>query len=65
MSIQILIDMNLSPDWVAELAKHGWDSTHWCSIGDPRVTDREIMDWARNNNHVVLRTTRTSEQCLR
>ncbi|MFM7165115.1 MAG: DUF5615 family PIN-like protein [Planctomycetaceae bacterium] len=54
MSIQILIDMNLSPDWVDELAKHGWASTHWCSIGDPRATDREIMDWARNHNHVVF-----------
>jgi predicted nuclease of predicted toxin-antitoxin system len=54
MSIQILIDMNLSPDWVDELANHRWTSTHWSGIGDPRATDREIMDWARNNNQVVF-----------
>ena len=54
MSIQILIDRNLSPDWVVELRKHGWTSVHWSTIGDPRATDREIMDWARANAHVVF-----------
>jgi predicted nuclease of predicted toxin-antitoxin system len=49
MSVQILIDMNLSPDWVDELTKHGWVSVHWSMIGDPRAKDREIMDWARTN----------------
>jgi len=54
MSIQILIDMNLSPDWVAELSKHGWVSVHWSAIGDSRATDREIMDRARTNAQVVF-----------
>ena len=54
MSIQILIDMNLSPDWVNELSKQGWASVHWSAIGDPRATDREIMNWARANGHVVF-----------
>ena len=26
MSVKILIDMNLSPDWVDELSKFGWAS---------------------------------------
>jgi len=54
MSIQILIDMNLSPDWVAELFKHGWASKHWSTIGNPKASDQEIMNWARNNDHVVF-----------
>ena len=54
MSIQILIDMNLSPDWIDELSKHGWASKHWSAIGDPSAPDREIMDWARSNAHVVF-----------
>lgn len=54
MSIQILIDMNLSPDWVDELSKQGWASVHWSAIGDPKATDREIMNWARANAHVVF-----------
>ena len=54
MSIHILIDMNLSPDWVNILSTHGWASVHWSAIGDPRATDREIMDWARSKGHVVF-----------
>lgn len=54
MSIPILIDMNLSPDWVNELSKHGWTSVHWSTVSDPKATDREIMDWARADAHVVF-----------
>ena len=29
MSIAILVDMNLSPDWVPLLQGHGWPTVHW------------------------------------
>ena len=67
MSIQIVIDMNLSPDWVDELTTHGWSSVHWSTIGNPQAADSEIMDWARLNNHVVFThdlDTWTLERCL-
>lgn len=54
MSFEILIDINLSPDWVNELSKHGWASVHWSTVGDLSATDRAIMDWARANAHVVF-----------
>ena len=54
MRIQILVDMNLSPQWVPVLQKHGWQAVHWSSIGDPEASDKEIMDWAKNNQHVVF-----------
>ena len=54
MRLQLLIDMNLSPQWVPVLQKHERLAVHWSSIGDPRASDREIMDWARNNQHVVF-----------
>src|ERR1700675_4165013 len=54
MSIKLLIDMNLSPDWVATLARHGWAAVHWSAIGDPRATDRTLMDWAIANGYVVF-----------
>jgi predicted nuclease of predicted toxin-antitoxin system len=54
MKIQLLIDMNLSPEWVPELLRHGCVSKHWSAVGDPRATDREIMEWARINNFVVF-----------
>ncbi len=54
VTIRIVIDMNLSPDWAALLTNEGWPSVHWSTIGNPRAPDREIMDWARANNHVVF-----------
>ncbi len=54
MSLKILIDMNLSPDWVAELAKFGWESVHWSTVGDPRAIDHAIMEWARSNGFAVF-----------
>ena len=54
MSVQILIDMNLSPDWVSVLLRNGWHAVHWSTVGNPRATDREIMDWARANSHIVF-----------
>jgi predicted nuclease of predicted toxin-antitoxin system len=54
MSLLLVIDMNLSPSWVDLLRAHGWSAVHWSSVGDPRASDREIMDWAVANGYVVL-----------
>ncbi len=54
MSLLIVVDMNLTPEWVAELAKQGWPAVHWSTIGDPHAEDSTIMAWALANEHVVL-----------
>ena len=54
MSVKILIDMNLSPDWVGLLQTAGWITTHWANVGNPRATDRAIMDWAEANGYIVF-----------
>jgi predicted nuclease of predicted toxin-antitoxin system len=54
MSVPLVIDMNLSVEWVAELASHGWHAVHWSTVGDPRAEDSIIMAWALANNHVVF-----------
>jgi predicted nuclease of predicted toxin-antitoxin system len=54
VSVKLVIDMNLSPSWVSTLASHDWPSVHWSSVGDPRATDRTIMDWAKANGYVVF-----------
>ena len=46
--------MNLSPQWVGELRRHGVEAVHWSSIGDPRATDRTIMQWAAANGYAVF-----------
>ncbi|HYT89274.1 MAG TPA: DUF5615 family PIN-like protein [Gemmataceae bacterium] len=54
MSVKLLVDMNLSPDWVPVLQSHGWSAVHWSTVGDPRAPDHDIMDWARANDSVVF-----------
>jgi predicted nuclease of predicted toxin-antitoxin system len=54
MSIQLLVDMNLSPDWVPLLQEHGWSAVHWSTIGDPRAPDQTIMAWALAHHHIVF-----------
>ena len=50
----LLVDMNLSPDWVPVLQEHDWQAVHWSDVGDPRASDREIMDWAVARQYVVF-----------
>ena len=52
--MKILIDMNLSPDWVEVFAKHEIEAVHWSSVGNPEAKDREIMAWAGANQYVVF-----------
>lgn len=52
--MKLVVDMNLSPDWVTHLAQAGWESVHWSSVGNPRAVDSEIMAWAKENARVVF-----------
>jgi predicted nuclease of predicted toxin-antitoxin system len=52
--MKILVDMNLSPDWVTALSNHGITAVHWSMVGDPRAEDAVIMAWARENGYVVF-----------
>ena len=54
MSVKLLIDMNLSPDWTSTLEHHGWHAVHWSTIGDPRASDRTIMEWAAKHGYTVF-----------
>ncbi len=54
MSLKVLVDMNLSPEWVLALKQYGWDAVHWSSVGDPRAPDAVIMAWALAHRHVVF-----------
>ncbi len=52
--MKVLIDMNLSPDWVKLLGESQLESIHWSSVGNPDAPDVEIMSWARDNGYIVL-----------
>ena len=52
--MKILIDMNLSPEWVKTFANDGIEAKHWSNIGDKNAMDEVIMQWALNNNYIVF-----------
>jgi len=52
--MNLVVDMNLSPDWVPLLVQAGHVAIHWSSVGSPRAKDREIMSWARQRQYVVF-----------
>src|SRR3954451_24334359 len=54
MSVRLIVDMNLSVEWVATLAGPGWSAVHWSTVGDPAAEDSVIMAWALANGYVVF-----------
>jgi predicted nuclease of predicted toxin-antitoxin system len=54
MSLSILVDMNLSPDWVPVLVAEGWPAVHWSQVGDRGADDATLVAWAVANKHAVF-----------
>lgn len=52
--MQILVDMNLSPQWCAVLENAGFPAHHWSDLGEKDAPDMEIFQYAHNNNYIVF-----------
>ena len=52
--MKLLVDMNLSPRWVALLKNAGWGAEHWSVVGKHDAPDSEIMAYAAEHQYVVL-----------
>jgi predicted nuclease of predicted toxin-antitoxin system len=52
--VKLLVDMNLSPRWVAVLESAGFEAAHWSSLGAVDAIDTEIMAFAKTNDYVIL-----------
>lgn len=52
--MKVLIDMNLSTEWVDLLAAHGHAAMHWVSVGDPSAGDDELFDRALQDGSSIL-----------
>lgn len=52
--MKVLVDMNLSPRWAAELQSAGFESLHWSQVGDARAPDEEILAWCAEHGYVLL-----------
>ena len=40
--MKILVDMNLSPRWVAALQELGIEARHWSAVGVPNASDEDV-----------------------
>jgi predicted nuclease of predicted toxin-antitoxin system len=54
MSLAIVVDMNLSQEWVTLLTTAGYSAVHWSSVGAIDAEDSEIMTWAVANMYTVF-----------
>ena len=52
--MKLIVDMNLSPRWVAVLADAGIEAAHWSTLGAHDAADAAIMTYANTNDYVVL-----------
>ena len=52
--MKLLVDKNLSPDWIPLLKSRGWEAVHWSSLGRGNEPDPDLLAWARANNNTVL-----------
>ena len=62
--MNVLVDMNLAPAWVAALTAGDLHVRHWQDVGDKTAPDHEILSWARNNSYVVLTLDLDFQQLL-
>lgn len=52
--MKIVIDMNLSPEWVSVFETAGYRAVHWSTVGDIKAKDSTIMSWASSNDYLVF-----------
>ena len=52
--MKILVDMNLSPDWVGFLNQGGHEAIHWSSVGNATDDDLTILHRARQENRLLF-----------
>jgi predicted nuclease of predicted toxin-antitoxin system len=52
--MKILIDLNLSPEWVSVLKAAGHEAVHWSHVGESTAPDTEILSWAKAHGYVMF-----------
>jgi predicted nuclease of predicted toxin-antitoxin system len=52
--MKLIIDMNLSPNWVQVLKEGGIDAIHWSDIGAQDSPDATILAYALEHQCIVL-----------
>ncbi|HEY5329030.1 MAG TPA: DUF5615 family PIN-like protein [Acidobacteriaceae bacterium] len=51
--MKLLLDMNLSPLWLATLSHAGFEVIHWSAVGAANAPDHEIMLFAQERGYTI------------
>jgi predicted nuclease of predicted toxin-antitoxin system len=51
--MKLLLDMNLSPLWLATLNNAGFEVVHWSRVGVANAPDQEIMLFAQQHGYTI------------
>lgn len=51
--MKLLLDMNLSPLWVATLSHAGFEVIHWSAVGAADASDYQIMLFAQEHDYTI------------
>jgi len=52
--VRLLLDINLSPKWVATLVDSGFEAVHWSAVGNVSAPDAEIARYAESESMIVM-----------
>lgn len=52
--MKLIIDMNLSPNWVQILKEGGIEAIHWSELGAQDALDATILGYALQHQYIVL-----------
>ena len=52
--MKILLNMNLSPQWIELPADFNFEADHWLKFGPANTPDSDIIAFAKTNNYVIL-----------
>jgi predicted nuclease of predicted toxin-antitoxin system len=52
--MKVLIDMNLSTEWVELLVAQGHEASQWAAVGAPDAGDEELFEWAVAEGAAIL-----------
>ncbi len=51
--MKILVDMNLSTQWVSFFVQNGHEAVHWSTIGRADAADEELFEDALSNDRIL------------
>ncbi len=52
--MKVVLDMNMSPEWVDVLNGEDIEAIHWSNVANWRADDDEIVRWASANGQAIL-----------